>query len=172
MIPETTFKLSLKSNTPRITASSQDHNKRNTAPYARGVALCLPLTRPASAPLARPALLKLARLTGPGKTNLLCGVRKPAASRSAIAARTPRSTASYPRDVAGARTRRPIGGAAPLALRLPQERGETNLLCGVRPAAASRPAFAGRTTRYTASYCSRSTWRPHQRRPSAPLARN
>lgn len=169
MLPQVIVKNSLKSRTPRSTAIHQDHNKRYTAPYARGVALCLPLARPASAPLARPALLKLARLAGKKKTTSSCGVRRASASRSAYAPRTARYTASYPRDAAGAPTRRPIGGAAPVALRLPQERGETNLLCGVRPAAASR---LRRTTRYAASYCSRSSCRPQQRRATAPLARN
>jgi len=157
MILKTSVKLSLKSNDSRTVTAHQD--QRYTATYARGVALCLPLTRPASAPLARPALLKLARLAGTGKTNLLCGVRQPAASRSAIAARTPRSTASYPRDAARAGTNAP----APC---LPHE-AEINLLCGVRPAAASR---LRRTARYTASYCSRSSCRPQQRRATAPLA--
>lgn len=162
MILKTSFKNSPKSSTPRITTSDQDHNKRYTAPYARGVALCLPLTRPASAPLARPALLLLAGLAGAGEKNLLCGVRRAAASRSAYAPRTARYTASYPRDAARAGTTTPAPG-------LPQERGETNLLCGVRPAAASR---LRRTTRYAASYCSRSSCRPQQRRATAPLARN
>lgn len=72
MLPQSIVKNSLKSRTPRSTAIHQDHNKRYTAPYARGVALCLPLARPASAPLARPALLKLAGLTGTGENNLLC----------------------------------------------------------------------------------------------------
>jgi hypothetical protein len=104
MLPQLIVKNSLKSRTSRSTKIPQD--QRSTASYARGLALCRPLTRSASAPLARPALLKLARLAGTGKTNLLCGVRKPAASRSAIAARTPRSTASNPRDVAGSGTTR------------------------------------------------------------------
>ena len=159
MIFKTSVKLSVKPNDSRTVTVHQD--LRNTAPYACGVALCQPLTRPASAPLARPALLKLARLAGTGKTNLLCGVRLPAASRSAIAPRTARYTASYPREAAGVGTTR-----RRTACRMKE--GATNLLCGGRPAAASR---LRRTTRYTASYYSRSTWRPHQRRPSAPLAR-
>ena len=59
----------LNSSTPRITLSNQDHRKRYTAPYARGVALCPPLWRRPRAPLARPALLLLARLAGKKKTS-------------------------------------------------------------------------------------------------------
>ena len=104
MLPQLIVKNSLKSRTSRSTKIPQD--QRSTASYARGVALCPPLTRPASAPLARPALLKLAQLAGKKKTTSSCGVRQPAASRSAIAARTPMSTASNPRDVAGSGTTR------------------------------------------------------------------
>lgn len=166
MISNSLVKLSLKSNDSRTVTVHQD--QRNTAPYARGVALCPPLWRRPRAPLARPALLKLARLAGKKKTTSFCASRP--AGRSRLR-RTARYTATYPRDVAGSPLRRPIGGAATGSLRLPHE-AETNLLCGVRPAAASRPAIAGRTTRYAASYCSRSSCRPQQLRATAPLARN
>jgi len=160
MISNSSSTNSLNSNTTRITIPRQDHRKRYAASYARGVALCLPLTRPASAPLARSRAVEARPARGEEENNLLCAVRQsPARSRSAIAARTPRSTASYPRDAARAGTIAPAQG-------LPQDRGETHLLCGVRPAAASR---LRRTARYAASYCSRSR-RPLLRRP-APLAR-
>jgi len=79
---------------------------------------------------------------GNGEEDLLCGVRQPAASRSAIAARTPRSTASYPREAARAGTIAPAQG-------LPQDRGETHLLCAGRGTASSR---LRRTARYGGAY--------------------
>ena len=117
MISNSSSTNSLNSSTPRITTPSQDHNKRNTAPYARGVALCPPLARLASAPLARSRAVVARKARGAGEKDLLCGVRQPAASRSAIAARTPRNTASYPRDAARAGTIAPAQG-------LPQGKGE------------------------------------------------
>ena len=82
--------------------------KRYTASYARGVALCPPLTRLASAPLARSRAV-VAR-PARGESNLLCAGRSTARSRFACAARTPRNTASYPRDAARAGTATPAPG--------------------------------------------------------------
>jgi len=106
--------------------------KWNTAPYARGVALCQPLARLASAPLARSRAV-VAR-PARGESNLLCGVRQPAASRSAIAARTPWNTASYGdrRIAARAGTNAPAQGLPQAVLRY--------------TASFARVAVAGRTS--------------------------
>jgi len=106
---------SLKS-APGALAISQDR-KRRTASYARRVALCRPLARPASAPQARADRMIA---THDGEKDLLCGVRRAAASRYAGAPRTAWYGETYPRDAAGSPIRRPIGGAATGSLRLPQ----------------------------------------------------
>ena len=88
MIPETSFKLCLKSRTTRSTAIHQDHKKRYAASYARGVALW-PAANAAGKRSARsPRAVEARPARGEEENNLLLrrppGGRLPASPNNAV----------------------------------------------------------------------------------------